>query len=85
MPLGIADPEQPNIASTIWRTVSDTQARRYYFEAVYAPAIFWVDIDKLNLAPGAKPAKRDLHAKRILSGEVSDKFAPAEPFKFLSR
>jgi len=84
VPLGIADAERPNIASTIWRTVSDTQARRYYFESAYSPAIFWVDLDKLNLAPGAKPAKLDLRGRHILSGEVSDKFAPEEPFKFLS-
>ncbi|MFY9657078.1 MAG: linear amide C-N hydrolase [Methylocystis sp.] len=84
VPLGIADPERPNIASTIWRTVSDTHARRYYFESVYTPAIFWVDIDTLKLAPGARPARLDLSGHPILSGEVSDKFTPAEPFKFLS-
>ena len=84
VPLGVADPEQPNIAATIWRTVSDTRARRYYFESAYNPEIFWVDLDKLNLAPGAKPAKLDLSGRPILSGEVSSQFAPAEPFKFLS-
>ncbi len=84
VPLGISDPERPNIASTIWRTVADTHARRYYFESVFTPAIFWVDVDRLNLAPGAKPARLDLRDKPIFSGEVSDKFAPAEPFKFLS-
>lgn len=84
VPLGIADPERPNIASTIWRTVGDTHARRYYFESVFTPAIFWVNIDRLNLAPGAKPARLDLSGRPILSGEVSNKFAPAEPFKFLS-
>ncbi len=84
VPLGVADAERPNIASTIWRTVSDMQARRYYFESAYSPAIFWVDLDKLNLAPGANPAKLDLRGRPILSGEVSDKFAPAQPFRFLS-
>jgi len=84
VPLGVADPEQPNIASTIWRTVSDTQAKRYYYESAFSPAIFWVDLEKLSLAPGATPARLDLSGNPILSGEVSDKFAPAEPFKFLS-
>ncbi len=84
VPLGISDPERPNIASTIWRTVSDTQAKRYYYESVYDPAIFWVDIDKLKLSPGSAPAKLDLSERPILSGEVSEKFAPAAPFKFLS-
>lgn len=84
VPLGLADPEKPNIASTIWRSVSDIGAKRYYFELSYSPTIFWVDIDKLDLAPGAKPAKLDLKGHPILAGEVSTKFAPAEPFKFLA-
>jgi penicillin V acylase-like amidase (Ntn superfamily) len=84
VPLGVADPERPNIASTIWRTVSDAQAKRYYFESSLSPTIFWVDLDKLSLDAGAKPAKLDLSSKPILSGEVSDHFVPTDPFKFLS-
>ena len=84
VPLGISDKEHPNIASTIWRTVSDTGAKRYYFESAYNPAIFWVDLDKLKLEAGAKPMKLDLSGKPILAGEVSDSFTPAEPFRFLS-
>jgi choloylglycine hydrolase len=84
VPLGLADPDKPNIAATIWRSISDTGAKRYYFESSYSPTIFWVDIDKLNLAPGSKPAKLDLKSKPILAGEASAKFAPAEPFKFLA-
>ncbi|KAF2990532.1 linear amide C-N hydrolase [Methylocystis sp. MJC1] len=85
VPLGIADPERPNIASTIWRTVSDLGAKRYYFESAYSPSIFWVDLDRLKLEPGAKPMKLDLSGKPILSGEVSGKFVEAEAFKFLAR
>ena len=47
-PLGISDPEKPNIASTLWRTVASTKARRYYFEAAFSPTIFWVDMAKLK-------------------------------------
>ncbi len=85
VPLGIADPERPNIASTIWRTVSDLGAKRYYFESAYSPSIFWVDLDQLKLEPGAKPMKLDLSGKPILSGEVSGKFMDAEAFRFLSK
>ena len=84
VPLGISDPEKPNIASTLWRTISDTRARRYYFESAYSPSAFWVDLEKLNLKPGAKPTKLSLSGNPLLSGEVSEKFAPAEPFEFLS-
>ncbi len=34
VPLGLADPDQPNIAATIWRTVSDAGAKRYFFELI---------------------------------------------------
>jgi choloylglycine hydrolase len=84
VPLGISDPEKPNIAATLWRTVADTKARRYFFESAYTPAIFWVDMEKLKLEPGSPPIKLDLSGNRVLSGEVSEKFVPAEPFKFLS-
>jgi choloylglycine hydrolase len=84
VPLGLADPEKPNIASTIWRSISDIGAKRYYFESSYSPTIFWVDIDKLNLAAGSQSAKLDLKGRPILAGEVSAKFAPTEPFKFLA-
>jgi choloylglycine hydrolase len=84
VPLGISDPEKPNIAATLWRTVADTQAKRYYYESAFSPSIFWVDLAKLQLAPGSPPTKLDLVANPILAGEVSDKFVPTEPFKFLA-
>lgn len=84
VPLGISDPKQPNIASTVWRTVSDTQARRYYFESAYNPAIFWVDLETLLPRTGGKPMRLDLSGRPMLSGEASEKFVPAEPFKFLA-
>ena len=84
VPLGISDPEKPNIASTLWRTVADTKERRYYFESAFSPNVFWVDLAELNLEFGAKPRKLDLSGNPILAGEVSGKFVATEPFKFLS-
>jgi penicillin V acylase-like amidase (Ntn superfamily) len=84
VPLGLADPNKPNIAATIWRSVSDIGARRYYFESAYSPSVFWVDIEKLKLAAGSKPSKLDLSGRPILAGEVSDKFVEANPFEFLA-
>lgn len=40
VPLGIVDPEKPNLSSTLWRTMADTKARRYYFESVLTNAVF---------------------------------------------
>jgi choloylglycine hydrolase len=85
VPLGVTDPQQPNIASTVWRTVSDAAAKRYYFESAYNPAIFWVDLEKVLPETGGKPKKLDLSGRPMLSDEVSEKFVAAEPFKFLSK
>ena len=83
VPLGIADPERPNIASTIWRSVTDHSRRRYYYDSALNPSVFWVDVDKLNLAEGAPVGRLWLEDHPILAGEVSAQFAPAEPFAFL--
>ena len=64
--------------------MSDTGAGLYFFESLYNPSIFWVDLKKLKLEPGSAPARLDLSGRPILSGEVSDKSVPTEPLKFLS-
>ena len=84
VPLGIQDPQLPNIASTRWRTAADLSAKRYFFDSVHTPSVFWVDIDKLDLKPGSPALKLDLQGDPMLSGEVSKEFKPAEPFKFLA-
>lgn len=84
VPLGMADPDHPNISATLWRTVADHDARRYYFESTLRPAVFWVDLDKVNLAPGANVTKLATLSSKTLAGEVSAEFKPAEPFKFMT-
>ena len=83
VPLGMADPDHPNISATLWRTVADHDARRYYFESSLRPSVIWVDLDKVNLEPGAKVMKIDTLGPKVMAGEVSAEFTPAEPFKFL--
>lgn len=84
VPLGMQDPTQPNIAATRWRTTADVNAGRYFFDNVHTPSVFWVDINKLDLKAGAPSLKLDLQGNRVLSGEVSKEFKPAEPFKWLA-
>lgn len=52
VPFGVATPGAPNIAPTQWRTVADQRHRIYYFDSSSDPNVFWVDMAKLNLAPG---------------------------------
>jgi choloylglycine hydrolase len=78
------DPDHPNISATLWRSVSDHDAKRYYFESTIRPAVFWVDLDKVDLSAGAPTMTLDVLGSKGLADEVSDRFEPAEPFKWLA-
>ena len=84
VPLGMADPDKPNISSTLWRSVIDHEAKRYYFDSVISPSVIWVDLDKVDLSLGAKPMKLRIGVPGNLGGEVSSQFQPATPFKFFA-
>jgi penicillin V acylase-like amidase (Ntn superfamily) len=83
VPLGITTPAEPNIASTLWRTVSDQKNLVYYFDSATRPNTFWASLTKLNLKPGAPVKKLTIQNGEVFSGEVADQFKDAEPFKFL--
>jgi len=77
------DPVHPNISATLWRAVIDHKAKRYYFESTIKPAVFWVDLDKVDLKPGATPKMIDVNGPKALAGEVSGEFEPAQPFEWI--
>lgn len=84
VPWGVSIADQPNLSTTRWRVVADHSDRRYYVESVISPSVFWIDLAKLDLSEGAPVRMLDLGVdmKRVLSGEVSDAFVPADPFVF---
>lgn len=83
VPLGIATPDKPNIASTIWRTVSDQKNKIYYFDSATRPNTFWVSFDKLDFSQGAPVRKLTIQNGEVYSGEVSGHFKPSSPLKFM--
>ena len=83
VPLGITTPNKPNIASTLWRTISDQKNKIYYYDATTYPSIFWIDLKKLNFAPDAPILSLAVENGKVYSGEVSNLFNPAKPFDFL--
>ncbi|MBN3342812.1 linear amide C-N hydrolase [Pectobacterium brasiliense] len=85
VPYGYSLPDMPNISSTRWRTVIDHKSLQYFFESAVSPNIFWVDLKKINFAPrGNNASKLDLgpNQSTIYSGQASEHFKPATPFKF---
>jgi penicillin V acylase-like amidase (Ntn superfamily) len=83
VPLGITTPGQPNIASTIWRVISDQRRRVLLFDAVTSPSVFWVSLDQLDLNPGQPVRRLQVAGGRTYAGEAAPKFEPSTPFTFL--
>lgn len=83
VPLGISTPGQPNIASTLWRTVSDHKHKRYYFESTRSPNVFWVNLADMEFAPGKATRKLTLTGGAVFAGNAAAQFQPAPPFTFL--
>ena len=84
VPLGVTTPDHPNIASTLWRTVSDQKHLVYYFDSATRPNTFWVSLAKLDLKAGAPVKKLTIQDGEVFSGETADRFKPAKAFKFLA-
>jgi choloylglycine hydrolase len=83
VPFGTGDPEKPNIASTIFRTVMDLTGGRYYFESTYAPNVVWIDFSRIDFGKGT--GERELQVEKkifSLNGDVTDLLQPAKPFVF---
>ena len=86
VPFGISTPDEPNISSTRWRTVSDQKRMLYFFESALTPNVFWVDLTKLDFSEQTgKVMKLDLGPDQthVYSGVANGQFQQSKPFKFL--
>ena len=83
VPFGTGDPDRPNIASTIFRTVIDLTGGRYYFESTYAPNVVWIDYSELDFSKGG--SQKELQVEKeifSLNGDVTGRLKRAKPFVF---
>lgn len=83
VPLGITTPNEPNISSTRWRTVSDQKNKVYFFESTLYPNVFWVNFRDIDFSSGASVKKLDLVSGETYAGNTADKFVATPPFKFM--
>lgn len=82
VPYGAGDPDRPNVANTIFRSVQDLEGRRYFFESTFAPNVVWLDWSGIDFSEGANELQLRVE-ERILSltGDITDELAPpSEPF-----
>lgn len=84
VPRGISTPDQPNISSTLWRSVSDQKNRVYYFEDTARPNLIWVKLDELDFAPESGVRKLTLIGRDAIAGDQTNRFKSAEPFEFMA-
>ena len=86
VPYGITTPDQPNISSTRWRTVSDQKRKIYFFESAVTPNTFWVNFKDIDFsAETGRVMKLDLgkDQSHVYAGNAVKDFQVAKPFRFL--
>jgi penicillin V acylase-like amidase (Ntn superfamily) len=83
VPFGTGDPDRPNVASTIFRSVIDLTGGRYFFESTYAPNVVWIEVDKIDFSPGRPQMELQVERQIFsLAGDVSSQLQVAPPLVF---
>jgi DNA-binding transcriptional MocR family regulator len=80
---GIKVPGQPNIADTLWLTVSDQKNRVSYYQDTNSPSIVWVRLADLDFGEGSGPRKLQLDGNPDVGGDQTRNFRPAALFRFM--
>ena len=83
VPLGITTPGQPNIASTLWRTLYDQRNKVLFFDSATSPTVFWTPLSDLDFTAGAAVKKLTLVGGKTYSGNAAGEFKESKPFEFL--
>lgn len=83
-PFGTAAKGEPNIAATLWRSVSDQKNMLYYFDSTTTPNVFWIDLKDINFKAGQPTLKLDVSGGKIYAGNCVKDLQKAIPFKFLA-
>jgi penicillin V acylase-like amidase (Ntn superfamily) len=84
VPRGLSTPTQPNLSSTIWRTVADQKNKVYFFEDTASPGVVWVQLQGIDFGPASGVRKLTLHGNPGLGGDQTGNLRPAQPFRFLA-
>ena len=82
VPIGIKIPGQPNIADTLWLTVSDQKNKVYYYQDTNSPSILWAKLNQIDFKEGSGPRKLQLDGNPDVAGDQTKNFKPAPLFKF---
>lgn len=75
------DSSEPNVSSTQWRSFANIRDKRYYFDIVTNPGMFYVDLTKCDLSVGAPVLKLDTSHSQSYVGDATEHLVKSAPFK----
>ncbi len=84
VPRGISTPGQPNISSTIWRTVADQKNKVYFFEDTASPSLVWIRLNQVDFREGTGVRRLTLTGNPGIGGDQTGNLMKADPFPFLA-
>lgn len=84
VPIGVKIPGKPNIADTLWLTVSDQKNKVYYYQSTNSPSIIWAKLAELNFKEGSGPRRLQLDGNPDVAGDQTRGFKPAKLFQFIT-
>lgn len=71
---------EANLSATQWRSGANLRDLRYYFDVVTNNGIFYIDLGKCDLRPGASVMKLDVSKSRDYVGEANGHLFKTAPF-----
>lgn len=69
-----------NLSSTQWRSFANLRDKTYYFQNVTDLGVYYVDLKKCDLRPGASVLYLDTQKATDYVGDVTDKLVKHDPF-----
>lgn len=71
---------EPNVSSTQWRSFSNIRDKLYYFDLVTNLGMYYIDLKKCDLRPGAKVMKLVTSDFKNYAGDITPYLIPTNPF-----
>ncbi len=71
---------EPHLSSTQWRSLANLRDAYYYFDIITNPGLFYIDLRRLDLYPGAPVLKLDTSKSSDLVGCANHALKVSKPF-----
>ncbi len=71
---------EPNVSSTQWRSYANTRDLRYYFDFVTNLGVYYIDLNRCDLRPGASVLKYDTSKNTGAVGDITSFLVKSAPF-----